>query len=43
MAHAAAELVRQAAEKAERQANLAAEQKATRDARFAARKARARR
>jgi len=39
----AAELARQAAEKAERQAALAAEQKAARDARFAARKTRARR
>jgi len=39
----AAELARRAAEKAERQAALAAEQKAARDARFAARKARARR
>ncbi|WP_342108767.1 DUF6481 family protein [Methylobacterium sp. SI9] len=42
-ADAAAERVRQAAEKAERQAALVAEQKAARDARFAARKARARR
>jgi hypothetical protein len=42
-AHAAAELVREAAEKVERQAALAAEQKTSRDARFAARKARARR
>ncbi|WP_336492477.1 DUF6481 family protein [Methylobacterium nigriterrae] len=39
----AAEVARQAAEKIERQAALAAEQKAARDARFAARKARARR
>ncbi|MER2268127.1 DUF6481 family protein [Methylobacterium oxalidis] len=38
-----AEAARQAAEKAERQAALAAEQKTARDARFAARKARARR
>lgn len=38
----AAEVVRLAAEKAERQAALAAEQKEARDARFAARKARAR-
>lgn len=42
-AQAAAERARQAAEQAERQVALAAEQKAARDARFAARKARARR
>lgn len=40
---AEAEVIRQAAEKVERQAALAAEQKSARDARFAARKARARR
>ena len=40
---AEAELVRLAAEKVERQAALAAEQKAARDARFSARKAKARR
>ncbi|MEE7463661.1 hypothetical protein MFUR16E_21730 [Methylobacterium fujisawaense] len=40
---AEAEIARQIAEKAARQADLAAEQKAARDARFAARKARARR
>jgi hypothetical protein len=40
---AAAEIVRQAAEKVERQAALAAEQKASRDARFAARKAKVKR
>ncbi|WP_132250941.1 DUF6481 family protein [Methylobacterium segetis] len=39
----AAEAARQAAEKVERQASLVAEQKAARDARFVARKARARR
>ncbi|MCJ2087411.1 DUF6481 family protein [Methylobacterium sp. E-005] len=40
---AKAEIARQIAQKAARQTDLAAEQKAARDARFAARKARARR